>query len=271
MRGSEATVKPIITIQRKVDSRRECLPLRDMADCLLQAYDGVARRAYKKFLLRGGTPGGELDDWLNAEHELLGNLAVDVEDGGIFVSALASLPGLTSEDVDVGIDPRWLVILGRHSAADRAERDEQRVDDDQIAEWASVIHSDARTLQFHSRRTRSSMMRRTGEGTAVGSNSTGAQAAESADSEAREKDSKDGTPNPQTAARKGEAEEITRREDGLDRRRGIWREPDAESEEPVGPTQLFCILELPTEVDPTRCVAVLANGLLGVRMPKRTK
>jgi HSP20 family molecular chaperone IbpA len=271
MRGPEATVKPIIAIQRNVDSRRECLPLRDMADCLLQAYDGVARRAYKKFLMRGGTPGGELDDWLSAEHELLGNLAVDVEDGAIFVSALASLPGFTSEDVDVGIDPRWLVILGRHSAADRAERDEQRVDDDQIAEWASALHSDARTLQFHSRRTRSSMMRRAGEGTAVGANRVGAQATESLDSEALEKDSRGGTPSLQIAARKGEAEEIERPEQGPDRRRGFRRGPDAESEEPAVPTQLFCILELPTEVDPSRCVAVLANGLLGVRMPKRMK
>src|SRR5271155_1251142 len=139
-------MKPIITIQRGADLQRECVPLRDMTDCLLQAYDCVARRAYQKFLQRGGVPGGELDDWLNAEHELLGNLPVDLEDAGIFVSALASLPGLTSAEVEVGIDPRWLVILGRQSSVGLNE--EPVVDDEQIAAWASSIHTETRTVQM---------------------------------------------------------------------------------------------------------------------------
>ena len=109
-------MKPFITIRRIGTEQRECLPLRDMTDCLLQAYDCVARRAYQKFVSRGAHPGGELEDWLNAERELLGNLPVNLEDGGESLSALASLPGLSSEEVNVGIDPRWLVILGHHQA-----------------------------------------------------------------------------------------------------------------------------------------------------------
>jgi HSP20 family molecular chaperone IbpA len=30
----------------------------------------------------------------------------------------------------------------------------------------------------------------------------------------------------------------------------------------------FCMLELPAEVDPARCIAILSNGLLGIHMPK---
>src|ERR1700726_2796587 len=33
-------------------------------------------------------------------------------------------------------------------------------------------------------------------------------------------------------------------------------------------SHLFCMLELPAEVDPARCTAILSNGLLGVHMPK---
>jgi HSP20 family molecular chaperone IbpA len=33
-------------------------------------------------------------------------------------------------------------------------------------------------------------------------------------------------------------------------------------------SNLFCILELPAEVDPERCTAILSNGLLGIRMCK---
>jgi HSP20 family molecular chaperone IbpA len=33
-------------------------------------------------------------------------------------------------------------------------------------------------------------------------------------------------------------------------------------------SDLFCMLELPAEVDPARCTAILSNGLLGIHMPK---
>lgn len=32
--------------------------------------DQIRRRAYERFLERGGAPGSELDDWLEAEREL---------------------------------------------------------------------------------------------------------------------------------------------------------------------------------------------------------
>lgn len=36
----------------------------------------IRRRAYELFLQRGGTPGGENDDWLIAEREILSRSAV---------------------------------------------------------------------------------------------------------------------------------------------------------------------------------------------------
>jgi len=33
--------------------------------------DDVARRAYERFVERGGTHGADVDDWLAAEHELV--------------------------------------------------------------------------------------------------------------------------------------------------------------------------------------------------------
>lgn len=34
-------------------------------------HEAIARRAYELFLARGGQPGHELDDWLQAERELI--------------------------------------------------------------------------------------------------------------------------------------------------------------------------------------------------------
>ena len=34
------------------------------------------------------------------------------------------------------------------------------------------------------------------------------------------------------------------------------------------PEQTFCVMSLPSEVNPTNSIAVLAKGVLGIRMPK---
>src|ERR1700722_10270601 len=99
-------MKPAVTAGRGVSAQknvrgasrqaslRERVIFSDLTDCLLSAYDGVARLAYQKFVVRAtGPAGNELEDWLDAESELLGQMDVDISDSGDFVSVLASWPG----------------------------------------------------------------------------------------------------------------------------------------------------------------------------------
>ncbi len=84
---------------------REHVTLCDLTDCLLSAYDGVARLAYEKFRIRGkDSAGNELQDWLDAESELLGQMEVDVAESGDFVNALASVPGYRSVHISLGVE-----------------------------------------------------------------------------------------------------------------------------------------------------------------------
>lgn len=89
----------------------ETVALRDLSDCLLDAYDLISERAYQRFVRRGGRPGEEPSDWLNAERELIRGIPVDIEDAPLYISALASVPAESAADVEVGIESRWLVIL----------------------------------------------------------------------------------------------------------------------------------------------------------------
>jgi hypothetical protein len=87
------------------ESLREYVTLCELTDCLLSAYDGVARLAYDKFRVRGkDSAGNELEDWLDAESELLGQMEVDIAESGDFLNALASVP----------VEPRWLLIFARN-------------------------------------------------------------------------------------------------------------------------------------------------------------
>ncbi len=96
-------------------SPRQCLVLGDPTDCLLDAYDCVAQRAYENFLAHGPRPGGELEDWLTAERQLLLNFPINIHEADDFVYALASVPGATAARISIGIESRWIVILVRQA------------------------------------------------------------------------------------------------------------------------------------------------------------
>jgi HSP20 family molecular chaperone IbpA len=192
---------------------RECIAVRDMTDCLIEAYDCVARLAYQKFVARGSHAGGELDDWLKAEHELLDKLSVHIEDSGEFIHALVSIPGAHASQVKIGIESRWLVIVShRECDGDAAQAQE---DDEKVAEFSRAAHSGAQTERI----------------------SAGAFAL---------------------------CPELHARRQPLD-----VRTLPAVGEVVEQRPQLFSIIELPAEVDPTHAVAVLADGLLGLRVPKK--
>jgi hypothetical protein len=44
------------------------------SDTLTATADRIAERAYQKFVERGGRDGRDLDDWLEAERELVGSV-----------------------------------------------------------------------------------------------------------------------------------------------------------------------------------------------------
>jgi hypothetical protein len=75
----------------------------------------VAQQAYENFLASGPRPGGELEDWLNAERQLLLNFPIDIQESDDFIYALASVPGATAALISIGIESHWIVILVRQS------------------------------------------------------------------------------------------------------------------------------------------------------------
>lgn len=178
---------------------RECVPLSDLTELLLCAYDRVARLAYEKFWDHGAQTGSELAAWLSADREILGQMQVDVAESDGVVTALASLPGYRSAEVALGIEPRYLLIFGCHEFEDRADeaalarsldplRSPRRIDEDSPA----IMCAHASRESFPAR--------------------------------------------------------------------------SANINCPA--SHVFCMLDLPAEVDPKRCAAILSNGLLGIHMSK---
>ena len=100
--------------------RRECLVLGDPTDCLLDAYECVAHRAYENFMNDGSHPGKAFEDWLKAERQILLNFPIDIHETDEFIYALASVPGATAAGTSIGIESQWMVILVRRPGERRA-------------------------------------------------------------------------------------------------------------------------------------------------------
>jgi hypothetical protein len=202
--------------------RRECIGLSDPTDCLLEAYDCVARRAYENFLMQGPRPGGELDDWLNAERELLLGFVINVENTENFVYAMASVPGATAERIVVGIESRWLVILAQPGPG--------------VPFNCAKIHTDASRIPE-------------------------AQPTSTANAEQRME--LGGRREP--ASRPDQVADASR---GMAPRADDGRGTAPRSEDDRPPAKSVCVLELPADVDAARSIAVICDGLIGIRMPK---
>jgi Protein of unknown function (DUF2934) len=206
-RASEAPPKTV----------RECLVLGDPTDCLLDAYDCVAARAYENFMVHGPRPGGELEDWLSAERELLLGFQIDLHETDEFIYALASVPGATASRTSVGIESHWMVILVREPLPPYG-RSETIARESVSAPAASTPRPVAAPVPSAS--------------SAKAPLASGFRSPELAAKNAREKFS---VQPPSSDDRRAKS---------------------------------VCVLGLPASVDGSRSIAVLADGLLGIRMAK---
>lgn len=91
-----------------------------MLDRMNEACDAVARRAFEIFEGNGRRVGRELDDWFQAEAELLHPVHLEISETDAALTARAEVPGFTEKDIEVSLEPRRLTISGRRESA--AER-----------------------------------------------------------------------------------------------------------------------------------------------------
>lgn len=93
----------------------------EVFDQFAATYGLIAQRAFEIFEGRGGSPGGEMEDWLRAESELLHPFPIIVtEFGGKYV-VRGEVPGFSNEDLRIAVEPRRLAILGERKTRQREE------------------------------------------------------------------------------------------------------------------------------------------------------
>lgn len=75
----------------------------------------VRQRAYELFQARGGRDGAHLDDWVDAERELIWKPCIEIREKGGQLSIDVELPGIQPRDLDVKVTADRLLVRARTS------------------------------------------------------------------------------------------------------------------------------------------------------------
>lgn len=76
-------------------------------------FDAISRRAYEIFEGSGRTAGHELEDWFQAEKELLHPVHIQVNETESAVEVKAEVPGFNEKELEITVEPQMLTITGK--------------------------------------------------------------------------------------------------------------------------------------------------------------
>jgi HSP20 family molecular chaperone IbpA len=94
----------------------------DVFDRIQQFYDSTARRAFEIFENNGRWLGHDLEDWFRAESELLHPVHLEMAESDDNLMVRAEVPGFSTKELEISIEPRRLTILGKHEAQKESKK-----------------------------------------------------------------------------------------------------------------------------------------------------
>ena len=103
-----------------------------MLDKMAEVTKETAAKAFDFFRKRGGEWGKELDDWFNAEREILRTVPVEIRETGETIYVTAAVPGFKPDEIEVSVKDNFLILSGNAESRE-TERDDNLV----VSEWKS--------------------------------------------------------------------------------------------------------------------------------------
>ena len=93
----------------------------------------LRERAYQIFESRGRGDGHDLDDWFNAEAELLKPVPLEITEKDGILNIRAEVPGFKKNELEVNLDDGVLTIKGEHRE-ETEKKDEKRFHNEKFAQ-----------------------------------------------------------------------------------------------------------------------------------------
>jgi HSP20 family protein len=108
-----------IAIKKVNDASKKTLPVFDE---IAKRFEAIQRRAFDLFKKRGRELGHDLEDWLKAEHELMGWPAAELAEKNGAYEMQITLPGFEAKDVEVTATPSEIVVHAATKEEKKAEK-----------------------------------------------------------------------------------------------------------------------------------------------------
>lgn len=109
-----------LEISKKPATALRLVPPSEIFSRVEKLYDEIARRAFEIFESNGRIFGRDLEDWFQAESELLHPMHVDVSETDQEVDVRAEVPGFSPNELEVSVEGNRLTIAGKRET--REER-----------------------------------------------------------------------------------------------------------------------------------------------------
>ena len=94
----------------------------EVFDRIQKNYDSIAQRAFEIFNDNGRWFGHEVEDWLRAESELLHPVHLQMTETDENLEVRAEVPGFTTKELTIDVEPRRLTITGKHEAQEENKK-----------------------------------------------------------------------------------------------------------------------------------------------------
>jgi HSP20 family molecular chaperone IbpA len=112
-----------VAIQKKPDETKSIWSL---VEDTQQLFNQLQQRAFHCFTQRGGGDGMALEDWLQAEREMLEIPPSELTEDENALHLRAAVPGLKAKDIEVTATPQELVIRGETSERNNGKKGKTR-------------------------------------------------------------------------------------------------------------------------------------------------
>ncbi len=81
-----------------------------------ETLNALAHRAYEIFDGNGRTFGRDIENWFQAEKELLHPVTLNIVESNETFAVKAEVPGFTEKELEIGMEPRRLTITGKRES-----------------------------------------------------------------------------------------------------------------------------------------------------------
>ena len=108
-------------------------------DRMKEIYQSVAERAFALFEGRDHVPGHDLEDWFQAERELLIPVAVEMAEYDDRYTFKVETAGFNEKEIEVSVEPRRLFISGKTEKTDEKKEEETSYTEQSSSEFFRAI------------------------------------------------------------------------------------------------------------------------------------